>query len=171
MTHATVAHVWVKCDPFAMTFQGCIVFVHVASLCQLEGPIPSLPLCRLFSFDPFRIMVCALWPEAGHGIALFWAAAVLQSCTWGKEATRLLPHSRFLLQVWILPAPRLSTPTTRASSPETTPSSWTSCTPTPGAPRTAASASRDPWATLTFTPTGALSSRAATSRTHCWDWR
>lgn len=71
-------------------------------------------------------------------------------------------------QVWILLVPPSSTPTTRAPCPGMTPSLWTSCTPTPEAPQTAASASRDPWATLTFTPTEAPSSLAATSRTHCW---
>lgn len=77
-------------------------------------------------------------------------------------------HALFSTQVSILLVPHLSMQMTRAPCPEVMPSLWMSCIQTPGAPQTAASASRGQWATSTFTPMEALSSLAVTSRILCW---
>lgn len=53
-----------KYDLLVITLQARIVFVHVASQCQLEGPIPlfvTMWFVQLSNlYDSLRIMVCLL---------------------------------------------------------------------------------------------------------------
>lgn len=139
------------------------------------GPIPHLSLWHLSTFEiSLTCLMHFLWPESTttETHAELLSFRVDQR----NEAIRLYAfvsrepvlHVLFSTQVSILLVPHLSTQMTRAPCPEVMPSLWMSCIQTPGAPQTAASASRGQWATLTFTPTEALSSPAATSRILWW---